>query len=78
MKKDDWYGKPNQKDGSIISYKDIQPPPRGVLVNWIFSIINKDFEKIRRLMQYFRNIATIITLLGLPIIWHLPHGLVVR
>lgn len=29
-------------------------------------------------MKYLRNIATIMTLLGLPIVWNLPHGLVVR
>jgi DNA-directed RNA polymerase len=29
-------------------------------------------------MKYLRNIATILTLIGLPIIWTLPHGLTVR
>ena len=28
-------------------------------------------------MKYLRNIATILTLIGLPIVWSLPHGLTV-
>lgn len=29
-------------------------------------------------MKYLKNIARILTLVGLPIVWSLPHGLIVR
>jgi DNA-directed RNA polymerase len=58
-----WYSKTEKGSKPHISYDDIT-----VLTESIYSIINTDFEKIKRLMKYLRNVATILSVLGLPII----------
>ena len=68
-----WYSKSEKLTGPYINNKDVF-----LLVSCIQEIISKDFVKIKKLMKYLRNIATILTLIGLPIIWTLPHGLTVR
>lgn len=69
-----WYSqKDDQKQINLINNKDIT-----LLMDVIQHIINNDFEKIKKLIKYLANIATALTLLGLPIVWFLPHGLVVR
>jgi DNA-directed RNA polymerase len=47
-------------------------------VNTIQFIVNNDFDKVKKLMKYLRNIATVLTILGLPIVWSLPHGLIIK
>lgn len=49
-----------------------------LLVADIRSIILKDFNKIKRMTKYLKNIATVLTALELPITWSLPHGLTVK
>ena len=56
-----------------INSKDIN-----LLVSSIYYIVHHDFEKINKLMKYLRSVATVCSLLGLPIIWSLANGLVVR
>ncbi len=68
-----WYSKSEKDTKTSISSRDIS-----LLVTCIHHIIHNDFEKIKKLMKYLRNIATILTILGLPIVWTLPHGLTVR
>ena len=41
-------------------------------------IISNDFEKIRKLIKYLKNIATLLNLLELPITWTLPTGLTIK
>lgn len=73
--KDVWYSKTSKEEGlsPLISLKDIS-----LLVSSIMFIIHNDFEKIKKLMKYLRNVATILTMLNLPVIWTLPHGLTVK
>ena len=68
-----WYSKSERQTKPWINNKYIL-----LLVNLITSIIQNDFEKLKKLLKYLRNIATILTLIGLPIFWSLPHGLIVR
>ena len=68
-----WYSKTDKESKPWINNKDIL-----LLVRCIQNIVNNDFVKIKKLMKYLKNIATILTLIGLPIVWTLPHGLVVR
>lgn len=49
-----------------------------ILVADIRNIILKDFNKIKRMTKYLKNVATILTALELPITWSLPHGLTVK
>jgi DNA-directed RNA polymerase len=58
---------------NLINNKDI-----ALLVTTIKIIVENDFEKIKKLMKYLKNIATILTNIGLPIVRSLPHGLTVR
>ena len=48
-----------------------------VLVDDIRSIIFDGFEKIKKLVKYLKNVATVLGYLELPIVWSLPHGLIV-
>lgn len=48
------------------------------MVKCIQDIVIKDFEKIKRLSKYLKIVATILNILELPIIWTLPHGLIIR
>ena len=68
-----WYSKSEFSNKPCINHKDIS-----LLVVCIHHIVHNDFEKIKKLMKYLRNVATVLTLLGLPIIWSLPHGLTVK
>ena len=68
-----WYSKSDKQLKPLINNKDIH-----LLVTSIQHIVTIDFEKTKKLMKYLKNIATVCTLLGLPIIWTLPHGLIVR
>jgi len=68
-----WYSKSDKGLKPIINSKDIV-----VLVKSIAYIINNDFVKIKKLQKYLKNVATVLTLLGLPIVWSLPHGLIVK
>lgn len=68
-----WYSKSDKQTKPWINNKDVL-----VLISSIQAIIHNDFEKIKKLMKYLKNIATIFTILGLPIVWSLPHGLIIR
>jgi DNA-directed RNA polymerase len=68
-----WYSKLENQTSPLINNKDIS-----LVASCIYTIIHKDFEKIKNLMKYLKNIATVLTLIGLPIVWSLPHGLIVR
>lgn len=68
-----WYYKSDKQTKPWINNKDIL-----LLINCIQTIVHNDFEKIKKLMKYLRNIATILSLIGLPIVWSLPTGLIVR
>ena len=69
----EWFSKCEKLTKPFINNKDIS-----LLVSCIYKIIHGDFEKIKKLMKYLRNIATVLTLIGIPIVWTLPHGLTVR
>jgi len=53
-----------------ISYDDLM-----LLSNLIEEIITKEFTKISKLIQYLKNVATICSVLNIPISWNLPYGL---
>lgn len=68
-----WYSKSDKQTKPFINNKDIS-----LLINCIQTIVQNDFEKIKKLMKYLKNIATILTVIGLPIVWSLPTGLTIR
>lgn len=49
----------------------------GILVNCIQEIITGDFEKIKKLTYYLKNVAVLLNVLELPIVWSLPSGLTI-
>lgn len=48
-----------------------------LLVECINDIIGINYPKIKTLTNYLKNIAKILNELKLPIIWRLPHGLMI-
>lgn len=49
-----------------------------LLISSLRYIIDNDFVKIRKLTRYLKNVATILNVLGLPIVWTLPTGLTIK
>lgn len=73
--KDDtlWYS-PTEKDTkNFINLKDLY-----LLISCLKYIIDNDFEKIKKLRKYLRNVATLLNALELPITWTLPTGLTIK
>lgn len=68
-----WYANNENLSRPLINNLDINQ-----LVKDIRFIIANDFTKISRLAKFIKNIATVVTALGLPIVWSLPHGLTVN
>jgi DNA-directed RNA polymerase len=58
---------------NLVNMKDLF-----ILVSFIKQIVMTDFEKIKKLTKYLKNIATILNILELPIVWNLPSGLTIR
>lgn len=67
-----WYST-SDKDKNLINTKDIS-----LLIHCLNKIINEDFEKIKKLSKYLKNIATLFITLNLPITWTLPTGLTIK
>lgn len=66
-----WYCVPNDSRKKVtINDNDIV-----LMAKCINNIIFGDFEKIRRLAKYLKNVATLFNKLNLPISWTLPSGL---
>lgn len=72
--KDDttWYFT-SESDKKMISAHDLS-----LLIKSLRFIIDNDFEKIKKLVRYLKNVATLLNILGLPIIWTLPIGLTIN
>lgn len=68
-----WYSASESQTKPIISDHDLY-----LLISSLRYIIDNDFEKIRKLTKYLKNIATILNCLGLPIVWTLPSGLTIK
>ena len=67
-----WYGNINNKLHRINSnYLNI-------LANILYDIIMNDYDKIKRLSSYLKNVETLFNKLNLPIICTLPTGLKVK
>lgn len=66
-----WYFDPEVPDCKL-SHSDIL-----LMVTIMNDIIYGDFEKIKKLSSYLKNVAKILVMLSLPIIWSLANGLVV-
>lgn len=49
-----------------------------LLVYSIRDIIVNDFSKIKKLTKYLRNVATLLNIMELPIVWKLPNGITIR
>ena len=60
------------KNSSKINNKDVT-----VLVKTIMTIINVDFENIKKLRDYLTTVAEIHNILNLPIVWNSGSGLLV-
>jgi hypothetical protein len=48
-----------------------------VLCTMIMDIIKNEFPRIKRLSDYLKSISKLCSKLNVPIVWNLPHGLVV-
>jgi len=66
-----WY-KISENSLNYVNHKDLD-----LLVKSIDEIIYVKYPKIKELTEYFKGIAKIFNRLDLPIIWRLPHGLMV-
>ena len=58
---------------TLINDKDVS-----LLISSLKYIIETDFEKIRNLVKYLKNVAYILSILELPITWTLPTGLTIK
>lgn len=67
-----WYSDSLNNKVNMINDKDIS-----LLIHSLMHIIENDFRKIRKLIKYLNNIASLYNLLGLPITWTLPSGLTI-
>jgi len=68
-----WYTDSERNKNILINDKDIS-----LLINSIMWIIQNDFSKIKKLIKYLKNIASIFNVLELPITWTLPTGITIR
>ena len=68
-----WYSASETKNKAVINDHDLY-----LLISSLKYIISNDFVKIRKLTKYLKNIATILNVLGLPIVWTLPTGLTIK
>ncbi len=68
-----WYSSSENNTKFIINNKDIS-----LLTACLVNIIQNDFEKIKKLIKYLKNIATLFSILELPISWTLPTGLTIK
>jgi DNA-directed RNA polymerase len=68
-----WWSYSEKNKKNKVNYDDIN-----LLVTTLKSVINNDFEKIKKLTKYLKNIASVLTSIGLPIVWNLPTGLSIR
>lgn len=68
-----WYSTSEKNTKSMINTMDL-----ALLVSTLKYIIGNDFEKIKKLTKYLKNIATLLNYLGLPITWTLPTGLTIN
>lgn len=66
-----WY-KLDKESNNCVNYKDLE-----LLVKSIDEIIYIKYPKIKLLTKYFHDIGIILNKLNLPIIWRLPHGLMI-
>lgn len=68
-----WYSTSESSTKFIINDNDLF-----LLISCLKFIITNDFEKIKKLSKYLRNVATVLTALELPITWSLPTGLTIK
>lgn len=67
------YSTSEKNTKSMINDKDIY-----LLISCLKYIINTDFEKIKKLSKYLKNVANLLNMLELPITWTLPTGLIIK
>lgn len=68
-----WWSLSEESTKEMLSDKDLY-----LLVKTIRYIINNDFKKIKNLSKYLINIAKLLNVLELPIMWTLPSGLTIK
>lgn len=68
-----WYSTSDKKSGLRINDKDLF-----LLISSLKYIITNDFEKIKKLSKYLKNVATLLNTLELPITWSQPTGLTIK
>ena len=71
--KTSWYSICETSTKSMINDRDLY-----LLIKSIKFIIYNDFEKIKKLSKYLKNIAILFNSLELPITWTLPTGLTIK
>lgn len=71
--KTSWYSASDSQNKPLINDFDLY-----LLISSLRHIIDNDFMKIRKLTRYLKNVATILNVLGLPIVWTLPTGLTIK
>ena len=59
-------------DGNEINNHDIS-----IIVSYIKQIVDVDFQQLRNLTLYLKNVANTCSALKVPITWSLPHGLLI-
>lgn len=67
-----WYSDSESNTKVLINDRDVN-----LLIKTLKEIIENDFEKIKNLSKYLKNIANLCYSIGLPITWNLPTGLIV-
>ena len=68
-----WYSDSEKNRKTVINDKDII-----LLINSLRFIIEQDFERIKKLIKYLKNVAGILNMMELPITWTLPTGLTIK
>lgn len=71
--KTSWYSTSEKQTKSRINDKDLY-----LLISCLKYIINTDFEKIKKLSKYLKNVASLLNKMELPNTWTLPTGLTIK
>lgn len=68
-----WFAVSEDNKDNLVTLKDLF-----LIVSLIKQITLSDFVKIKKLTKYLKNVATLLNILELPIVWNLPNGLTIR
>ncbi len=68
-----WYSDSIKNTKIVINESDLW-----LLIKSLKFIMENDFEKIKKLIKYLKNVAVLLNMLELPISWTLPSGLTIK